>query len=108
MAKYLVSYAEHFGLMPHVQLSTNIHRAEYIEKTNKWEVEISPVAGGSRVVAKFDKVIYAMGPDQVPNIPQVPGIEKFKGDATHSIGFKEYVLSWPSSPQASCGRCIGS
>ncbi|PLB48451.1 dimethylaniline monooxygenase 3 [Aspergillus steynii IBT 23096] len=89
MAKYLVSYAEHFGLMPHAQLSTNIHRAEYIEKTNNWEVETSPVAGGPRVVARFDKVIYAMGPDQIPNIPQVPGIEKFKGDTTHSIGFKE-------------------
>lgn len=90
MARYLVLYAEHFGLMPHAQLSTNIHRAEYIDKTKKWEVEISPVGGGSRVIKKFDKVIYAMGPDQVPNIPKVPGIAKFKGDVTHSIGFKEY------------------
>ncbi|KAJ5521625.1 hypothetical protein N7527_005740, partial [Penicillium freii] len=89
MAKYLVSYAEHFGVMPHTRLSTDIHRAEYKEETNKWEVETSPVAGGSRVVEQFDKVIYAMGPDQIPNIPKVPGIAKFKGDVTHSIGFKE-------------------
>nr|QKG86294.1 MFS general substrate transporter [Aspergillus sp. FM242] len=89
MAKYLVSYAEHFGLMPHARLSTNIHRAEFSDKTKKWEVEISPVAGGSRVIERFDKVIYAMGPDQVPNIPKVPGIAKFSGNITHSIGFKE-------------------
>lgn len=92
MAKYLVSYAEHFGLMRYARLKTNIHRAEWSEKKSKWEVETSPVGSNGRVIEEFDKVIYAMGPDQIPNIPNIPGIEKFRGDTIHSICFKKYVI----------------
>lgn len=90
MDNYLVSYAKHFGLLPHAKLNTFVHRAHWIEKKNKWEVETS-VDGGVHSIELFDKVIYAMGPDQIPNIPKVPGIEKFGGDACHSISFKRSV-----------------
>lgn len=92
MAKYLVSYAEHFGLMSNTRLNTSIHRAEWSEKKRKWEVESSQVGSNNRVIEDFDKVIYAMGPDQIPNVPKIPGIEKFMGDTTHSISFKKYVI----------------
>ncbi|DAA76291.1 TPA_exp: Uncharacterized protein A8136_0963 [Trichophyton benhamiae CBS 112371] len=89
MAKYLASYAEHFQVMPHVRLSTNIHRASWNEMKHKWEIEISPVGNeDQKTVQEFDKVIHALGPDQVPNIPKVAGIEKFKGDVQHSVTFK--------------------
>ncbi|OAL71578.1 hypothetical protein A7D00_4483 [Trichophyton violaceum] len=89
MAKYLASYAEHFQVMPHVRLSTNIHRASWNEMKHKWEIEISPVGNeDQKSVQEFDKVIHALGPDQVPNIPKVAGIEKFKGDVQHSVTFK--------------------
>ncbi|KAL1953846.1 hypothetical protein VTO42DRAFT_2106 [Malbranchea cinnamomea] len=90
MANYLVSYAQHFDLMPHVCLNTMVHRVEWNEKKKKWEVEISHAKSrDERTVREFDKVIHALGPDQVPNIPQVPGIEKFAGHAIHSISFKK-------------------
>ncbi|KAM5430099.1 putative flavin-containing monooxygenase [Microsporum canis] len=90
MAKYLVSYAEHFRLMPHVCLNTTIHRVEWSETKRKWEIEVSSTGNeDQRTVREFDKVIHALGPDQVPNIPQVPGIEKFAGTVIHSVSFKK-------------------
>lgn len=91
MDKYLNSYAEHFGIVPRARLSTLVHCAEWSEKVEKWRVE-SSTAGSPRMVEDFDKVVYAMGPDQVPNIPSIPGMEKFAGDVVHSIAFKKYGL----------------
>ncbi|KAJ5345342.1 hypothetical protein N7452_003346 [Penicillium brevicompactum] len=87
MHRYLVSYAKHFGILPRAQLNTTVHRAEWNPDTNLWEVETS-TAGESRVVRSFDKVVYSMGPDQTPNIPSVPGLNLFGGEAVHSIAFK--------------------
>ena len=91
MHRYLVSYAKHFGILPRAQLNTTVHRAEWNPDTNLWEVETS-TAGEPRVVRSFDKVVYSMGPDQTPNIPSVPGLDLFGGEAVHSIAFKRYVL----------------
>ncbi|RJE19620.1 Flavin-binding monooxygenase [Aspergillus sclerotialis] len=88
MHRYLVSYARHFGILPRARLSTIVHRAEWNESTAKWEVETSP-ADGPRTIYQFDKVVCSLGPDQVPNIPQVQGLHRFAGEAVHSIGFKK-------------------
>jgi dimethylaniline monooxygenase (N-oxide forming) len=37
----------------------------------------------------FDKVVFAMGADQIPSRPQIEGIENFKGFVEHSMSFKE-------------------
>ncbi len=55
-----------------------------------WELEISE-GGGPKKTELFDKVVYSLGPDQIPNIPNISGIERFKGDVQHSISFKKYV-----------------
>jgi dimethylaniline monooxygenase (N-oxide forming) len=88
MHRYLVSYAEHFGLLPRARLSTVVHRAEWNPDTGMWDVETSNGAG-PKTVQCFDKVVYSMGPDQTPNIPSVPGLEMFEGERVHSIEFKK-------------------
>jgi dimethylaniline monooxygenase (N-oxide forming) len=40
-------------------------------------------------VEYFDKVVFAMGADQIPSRPKIEGIEKFKGFVEHSMSFKE-------------------
>jgi dimethylaniline monooxygenase (N-oxide forming) len=94
MDKYLNAYATHFSIPPRARLSTVVYRAEWSDKVGKWRVE-SSTAGGPRLVEDFDKVIYSMGPDQIPNIPSVPGMEKFAGGVVHSIAFKKYVKRQP-------------
>jgi dimethylaniline monooxygenase (N-oxide forming) len=88
MDKYLCSYAKHFFLAPRARLNTLVHRAEWSEKKGKWVIESSK-GDEPRVTEDFDKVVYSLGPDQIPNIPSVPGMEKFKGDVVHSIAFKK-------------------
>lgn len=90
MHRYLVSYAKHFGLLRHAQLGIWVHRAEWNEENAKWEVETS-IGEGPKTVRAFDKVVYALGPDQIPNFPKVKGIENFQGEAIHSIAFKRYA-----------------
>ena len=96
MNDYLVSYANHFDLVPRARLSTLVHRAHWVEKKGRWEIEIS-TGEGPRVTEDFDKVVYSMGSDQIPNIPAIPGIEKFVGDVMHSVSFKQYAWSRTST-----------
>jgi dimethylaniline monooxygenase (N-oxide forming) len=87
MHKYLVSYAEHFGILPRARLNTVVHRAEWNPDSALWDVETS-TGDEPKVVRSFDKVVYSMGPDQIPNVPSVPGMDRFEGEAVHSIAFK--------------------
>ena len=84
-----MDYANHFGLDKKARLNTNVHAARYIQKTQKWELTISSNGSEEKSIESFDKVVFAMGTDQKPMTPKIPGIEKFKGFTQHSIGFKE-------------------
>ncbi|CAG8212709.1 unnamed protein product [Penicillium salamii] len=87
MHRYLVSYAKHFGILPRAQLNTVVHRAEWNPDTGLWDIETT-TDGEPSIVRSFDKVVYSMGPDQIPNIPSIPGFDLFEGEAVHSIAFK--------------------
>lgn len=90
MHRYLVSYAKHFGILPRAQLNTVVHRAEWNPDTGLWDIETT-TDGEPSIVRSFDKVVYSMGPDQIPNIPSIPGFDLFEGEAVHSIAFKRYA-----------------
>lgn len=90
MEKYLLMYAKHFHLESRARLSTTVCQANWIEKRKHWELEMS--SGSTPPFYEFfDKVVISLGPDQVPNVPSIPGVEKFQGDIQHSIGFKKYA-----------------
>lgn len=92
MAQYLAAYAEHFNLAPMARLNTSVHAAAYDETLGQWRLQISQ-NGGPRKTELFDKVVFCMGADQIPNIPKIEGIEKFEGDVIHSIAFKKCVYA---------------
>lgn len=94
MEKYLLMYAKHFHLEPRARLNTTVYRANWSEERKQWELEISS-GSTPRFYEFFDKVVFSLGPDQIPNIPNLSGIEKFQGDVQHSISFKRYAR--PSS-----------
>ena len=85
--KYLEAYAEHFSLYEKTHLNTDVRRVRREESLNKWELEIVNQAGQpSRVL--YDKVVLATGMNAIPCYPEIPGLEKFKGDVIHSISYK--------------------
>ena len=76
--QYTHDTAEKFGVMPHVQLNTELIHAQWIAPEKQWRLETSQGV----FTAQF--VIMACGPMHVPMTPQIQGLETFKGKQFHS------------------------
>ena len=78
--RYLQSYAEHFGLRPHIRFNTAVDWMEPAGATG-WFVTL---AGGER--RKYRGVVIANGHNWDPRWPDYPG--RFDGDVLHSSQYK--------------------
>lgn len=76
--QYTHDTAEKFGVMPHVQLNTELIHAQWIAPEKQWRLKTSQGV----FTAQF--VIMACGPMHVPITPLVKGLETFKGKQFHS------------------------
>lgn len=76
---YLRGVASEYGLLPHMRLNTAVVAAEYREESARWELT---TGSGERVLA--DVVVFAVGQLHRPNIPRIPGRDKFAGAAFHT------------------------
>lgn len=86
--EYLEQYADHYQLRPHFRLGVSIMSVRRSSGNTSWIVsskELDSVLKDE----EFDKVVVTTGTFHSPLIPQIPGIEKFKGDVLHSQSFKE-------------------
>lgn len=75
---YLRRVAEKHGLLPHIRYGAEVQGAAWDEGAGEWELE-TPI-GGFR--ARF--LIPATGPLSEPAIPDLPGLESFRGKTFHS------------------------
>jgi cation diffusion facilitator CzcD-associated flavoprotein CzcO len=75
---YIRSTTKKLGLLPKIRFNTPVLGAEWDDDAQLWRLE---TADGP-FTANF--MIGAMGPLSEPAIPELPGIEKFKGEAFHS------------------------
>lgn len=83
--KYLVSYANHFRLEPHLRLNTSVRQIKFDDVRQQWTVEAE--GKGSQ---NFDKLVLAIGGlTTLPNIPKIEGIDLFKGTTLHARAFKK-------------------
>lgn len=62
--------------------STVCEKAEYDEASGEWTVQV--VRDGKPVVLKPKQLVLATGMSAVPNMPNIPGMDSFKGDIHHS------------------------
>ncbi len=62
--------------------STVCNKAEYDEASGEWTVHVE--RDGKPVVLKPKQLVMATGMSAVPNIPDIPGMDSFKGDIHHS------------------------
>jgi len=87
---YLAAYADHFGLRPLLELSsevTSVARARAPEGgpgSGGFEVTVSPP--GSRAARRrtFEFVVVCSGTFSTPHVPDLPGLEDFEGLVRHS------------------------
>ena len=94
--QHLESYAEHFGVRPHIKFNAEITSLSAIEKDRESGFSMTVCSSNNRNETQsyeFPFVVICSGAFSTPNIPNLPGRENFKGLARHSSECTDPALS---------------
>lgn len=84
LANWLEFYAEALEL--NVWTSTALKSAEYDAASKRWNIEVE--RNGEKSTLESPNLVLSTGVSgSIPKIPEIPGIENFKGEVVHSNGF---------------------
>lgn len=84
---YLHSYANRFDLKRHIKFSHLVVQVVPIDD-EKWEVVVKNLPNNSYETNIFDAVFICNGHYSAPNIPELPGADRFRGRLIHSHDFR--------------------
>ncbi len=76
---YILHCTEKYGIRPFVQFNSEVISAKFDEATGKWTVKTT---NGDTIIARY--FVLATGPLHIPQIPTIPGLDKFQGKLFHS------------------------
>jgi cyclohexanone monooxygenase len=93
--RYLNHVADRFDLRENIQFNTRVTAAHYNEMTNRWDVTTDQ---GDNVTAKY--LITGIGCLSAGQIPDIPGRERFEGEAYHTS-------AWPHEGVDFTGKRVG-
>jgi 4-hydroxyacetophenone monooxygenase len=85
---YLEHVAEKFNLRPHIRFQTEVKSADYDKKTQRWQVT-AQLADGSHETLTSNVLISAVGIFNPIKMPDIKGLESFKGPRFHTA-------EWPA------------
>ncbi len=77
--RYLQRTAEAAGLRAKIRFGSELEVARYDDASGTWTLEL---AGGTTLACRT--LVLAMGPLSKPNVPPIPGAERFTGASFHS------------------------
>lgn len=83
LENYVQDMAREFDLVSDIRFSTEVISAEYDEEAQRWRV-VTVDAAGKREELVANAVITAVGQLNRPNIPDLPGMDSFRGRLFHS------------------------
>ncbi|HEY5681767.1 MAG TPA: NAD(P)/FAD-dependent oxidoreductase [Pseudomonadales bacterium] len=86
---YMHFVADKCDMWPHIQLNTHVASADYQEDTGHWLIT---TADGDQYTCKY--FVSAMGMISEPVIPNVKGMDTFKGPCFHSARWPEEGLDY--------------
>ncbi len=90
--RYLNHVADKFDLRRDIRFDSRVATARYDETANCWHVELE---SGEQASARF--LISATGPLSAPQMPNIDGIDSFRGESFHTA-------LWPRDPEGYGGR----
>ncbi len=93
--RYLNFVADRFDLKRDIRFNTRVTAAEYDEAANRWRVHTE---AGETFVTKF--LITAVGCLSTANVPNIPGLQDFKGNWYHTG-------QWPHEGVDFTGKRVG-
>lgn len=76
---YLEHCAEKYGILPHVRFGTEIASARFDAEAGVWRLRTT---AGKLVEAEI--LVTGTGQLNRPNVPAIPGLERFRGECFHS------------------------
>lgn len=91
--KYFHMYADTFGLKKHINFQTEVLSVKPdidFKSTGKWEIVTKDKTTNKVETRIFDGVLICTGHHAEKNIPMFPGLDKFKGNMTHTHDYKDY------------------
>ncbi|XP_074641984.1 flavin-containing monooxygenase 5-like [Tubulanus polymorphus] len=91
--KYFRLYAKNFNLLQHIKFSCcveSVRPAADFAETGRWEVFTRPAGftDSNETSEIFDGVMICTGHHVYPHIPNLPGLNKFKGEVIHTHDYK--------------------
>ena len=92
--KYLEHVANKFDLLKDIQFSSEVKSAVYDDDTQSWEIHLQD---GRSYTSRF--LITGIGILSQPTLPQIEGIESFKGQSFHTS-------RWPHTPVELAGKKV--
>ena len=95
LLRYINFVADRLDLRRHIQFSTRVTRAVWDESRKLWTVTTDR---GDTYEATY--CIMATGPLSIPKDPEIPGIDRFKGQLLRAA-------KWPHEPVSFAGRRVG-
>ncbi len=89
IGQYLRNCAEKYDLYSHIKFGVEWKGAQYDKKAGLWRVQVS---GGKLISARA--LVMAVGPLSNPAIPDIAGLDEFRGQRFHSATWEhDYDLS---------------
>ncbi|WP_250462955.1 flavin-containing monooxygenase [Microbulbifer litoralis] len=85
--KYLLSYVEKFKLFEKITFNTEVVSIKQTSEDALWTVEVS--RSGRSKILEFDAVVVCSGHFQREKIPEIPGLNFFRGSVTHSKSYRD-------------------
>lgn len=91
MREYFRSVADKYDLRRNIRFQTKVHSLEYDEKDAVWNVTVEDLKSGKRDVIRANAVFNAFGTADRWSLPDIKGIDSYKGIITHSAGYDETI-----------------
>ncbi|KAI5235198.1 FAD/NAD(P)-binding domain-containing protein [Aureobasidium subglaciale] len=87
----ILSVANKFDIMPHCQFNTMCLKMVWNESKSKWQCDFKNTLTGELFTREAHVVVSAVGTLDRPYVPELPGIERFKGEAFHSARWNDDI-----------------
>ena len=86
--RYLEHVARKYNVYEKIRFSTTVKEAHFNEVSSEWNVELLSEDGRPELMTA-GVIISAAGQFSVPKMPDIPGIDDFRGDLIHTAAWKD-------------------
>ncbi|KAK0620175.1 monooxygenase [Immersiella caudata] len=81
---YLRNVAAKYDLIDKISFNTSVEKCEWVEEKGRWRMTVRDNASGHPSVHEAQFVFSGVGLFSKPRIPEIPGLDSFKGPVVHT------------------------